>query len=172
MSKKTPVESDAGLRVSWSLCIPDFWPKGPNDLSGRHRQVIAKERTRCRDAVLGANAGHGVPRFTGRPAVQIIRLMGKRKRALDPDNAMAAVKPLVDVLRDHKGKKGQQLGLGLFPDDREQDIELRPIIQRKSADGRTWTRIVVSGEIEPGLNVLHEAGPQLEVDVLLPAMVA
>lgn len=158
-----------GLLVSWSLCIRDFWPKGPNDLSGRHRGVVAKERTRCRDAVIAANGGLAVPRFIGRPAVQIIRLMGKRKRPLDADNAMAAIKPLVDVLRDHTGKKGQALGLGLFPDDRESDIDLRPVIQRRSGDGVCWTRIVVSGRIGPGLQVLHEEGPQLEVDVALPA---
>lgn len=152
--------------ATWTLNIEDFWPKGPNDLSGRHRMTVAKERARVRQAVLEANAGEPVPRFAGRPTVIVVRAYGKRKRPLDPDNAMAAVKPLVDALRDHRGKDGQQLGLGLFADDREQDIDLRPVVQRKSPDGKTWTRIIVSGELDQATRVHHGPGPQIELDVV------
>jgi len=152
-----------GQQALWTLNIPDFFPLSPNRLIGKHKMVYANHRRLVRRAIYNAIGHEPTPKFTGRPSVLVMRLYGKGKRPWDQDNVTAAIKPIVDTLRGGKTKTPMK-PLELFEDDTTKHIKLLPVVQRKSPDGRTWTRIMVSGTLAPKVEVQHGPGQQIELD--------
>jgi len=158
------MSDDSRRHALWTLNVPDFFPLGPNQLIGKHKMFVANHRNLVRAAMFKALGQDEPPKFIGRPAVLVMRLWGKRKRALDPDNAMAAIKPIIDILRRNGYANGKRQGFGMFADDTSRHIRLLPVIQRKSEDGRTWTRIMVSGYLDSAVEIEQGPGAQIELD--------
>lgn len=142
MSNSPPIVTftgppDQAYPTAWPILIRDFWPPGPNRTSGQHwskrkalkRQIMEKLLVAC-----GGSAG--IRRFAGPCRVSIYRLWGKGQRALDYDNLVASVKPLVDCLRREKvkvsthSKVTSEGGLGIIEDDDPDKLKLVVAQQR------------------------------------------
>lgn len=89
---------------------------------GKHWSTRSKRAKLARDYVFAAIRSryadlHPTLPFSCRVSVQFTRYMGPRQRALDPDNATASVKPLLDALVRN----------GVLRGDTSKHVELPPV---------------------------------------------
>lgn len=140
----------ASWNAQWTLLIPDYWPPPLNEVVMAHWSKVRKHKKRALQlAHVYALRSGGVPEFHGPVKVTITRLWGKGQRALDRDNLVGSVKPLVDALRAAKHGRNQrsaysQGGLGIIAEDNPAALTLE-VEQRKADDGRLATHILVEG---------------------------
>jgi len=110
----------------WAVLLPDYWPPSLNETQRLHWSQIRKIKKDAVEMLSIFTLGRGVHGFTfaGKVTVQLYRLWGKGQRALDTDNLVGSVKPLVDGLRprDPKSKQG---GIGIIEDDHPDMLDLQ-----------------------------------------------
>lgn len=119
-------------------------PKTPNRLKGSWWKYHA-ERVKWRNAV--AAICKSPPEPVKVPCEVVITT--HRARLLDPDNAVAAVKPILDALRR----------VGWLHDDREEYISLS-VAQVKDLDKSNWRTIIQWVEKNSGFSL--DAGRLVE----------
>ncbi len=130
---------------TWVCIIPDYWPASPNVIAGWHWRKKHREAKRAADLVQAY--GTPLPEFKGKVKLLIVREYGYRQRALDPDNLVASVKPLIDALRAPKRKNEQKNRLSVIEDDRPDTFEggAPDVQQRRAHENEMRTVIVVTG---------------------------
>lgn len=115
--------------TSPALCLRLFlenWqlgPDAPNKTRGQHWAKRARRAKLAKAHVLAALASPALrtarSRWPGRSPVEIrtTAYLTPRARPLDPDNATAALKPLIDALVFH----------GVMRDDTEEHVRIAPV---------------------------------------------
>ncbi len=125
--------------------MPGYWPASPNVRQhwwDRHREV-----KKAADYIQAY--GCPLPEFKGKVKLLIVREYGYRQRALDPDNLVASVKPLIDALRVPKKKNEQKNRLGVIEDDRPEMFEGgAPDVQQRRAHGKEKRTVIVVTGVE------------------------
>lgn len=150
-SRTPPAPSDR-----WEVTLEEYFPPSLNQIAMAHWSVVRKHKSKAMQRLyIAAICGPGgvrrdLPVFDGPVKVTITRLWGNRQRALDQDNLIGAVKPLIDAMRSQKRGRNQregfhtQGGLGIIMDDSPAALALL-VEQRKSDDGRLATHIIIEG---------------------------
>ena len=124
---------------AWCFTVPlPVAPLTPNSRTHWGERARCTRLIRGQVALLAASerTRGGVPKATGRRAVELVLLRGKGERLLDPDNLVAACKPVIDALRDSRW----------LLDDRASLLDLR-VDQRRDASGPAV--VVTVGEVVP-----------------------
>lgn len=142
MSKKT-TPPPVPMRASYQIVIPGLWPKGPNALNGKHYRTHQRHRRAVHDRVRHAICSEAPcwPHFLGPVEVSVTRWWGPKQRALDPDNLVAATKPIIDALH--------QEPVSMFEGDSQSTLVQLVVRQAKHPypGAPEETRIVVAGEV-------------------------
>lgn len=131
--------TESRYRDRFELVIPDYWPPSLNQTQMAHWSRNRKHKKQALDLLhvyaLQA-AGGPLPVFKGPVRLTLVRLWGKRQRALDVDNLYGSVKPLVDAMRAAKrGRNGKvrEGGLGLIENDDPAQVAL--VVDQRKNDG-------------------------------------
>ena len=119
------------MQEVWSMNIPEFRFVSLNNSYREHWASRARRQRKMWELFRALAPSH-VPEFTYPVVLTITREWGHRGRAMDMDNLVASCKPLIDCLKEPKGRS--KYGLGIIPDDDPSHIEL-VVKQRKSEDG-------------------------------------
>ncbi len=92
-----------------TLTIPGFIPTSPNRLNGKHWSALIREKKRAHGALTRALLAAGITDWPKPPkgSQWELHITVTRPRPLDPDNAVAACKWLIDAI----------VKAGLIPDD-------------------------------------------------------
>lgn len=101
-----------------------------------HWAVRAKETYCARVATLLAWQQAGSPTIAGRVRVEITIRRGRR---MDPDNALACCKPILDQLLT-----ARRTGCGVVQDDSERWVSYEPVRQETSARYAVRPEVVVA----------------------------
>ena len=131
----------------WVCRIPDYWPPSPNVIGGWHWRQKYRASKLAADYVQAY--GTPLPAFVGPVLLKIVREWGYNQRALDPDNLVASVKPLIDALRAPKRQNEQKNRLSVIEDDRPDAFEGgAPDVQQRRAHGKEKRTVIVVTGVE------------------------
>ena len=125
----------AGDGEQWSVVLPIDMPS-LNAYMRWHFRKQKKWREQLEQYIYAL--GSPLAKFQKPVNVTIVRQYGYRKRAYDTDNLYAAVKPILDVLKEPRGRS--RYGLGVILEDNPMYCSLM-VSQEKSLDKNT--RIVI-----------------------------
>lgn len=100
-----------------NIVLPGYYPQSANQMLRKHWAVRKREQSRLKWTVIDALASTGMPLppifyRSAVPMRMTVRVF--RKRRLDYDNAIAGLKPLVDVIKE----------LGIIHDDSPKWLDL------------------------------------------------
>ena len=132
--------------TTWTCRIPDYWPPSPNI----RQHWRAKHRSIKTAADYVQAYGTPLPVFVGPVLLKIVREWGYKQREMDPDNLVASIKVLIDVLRRPKKLNEQKNRLGVIEDDRPESFKggAPIVLQRKALGKEKATVITICGVLE------------------------
>ena len=126
----------AGDGERWSVVLPIDMPS-LNAYMRWHFRKQKKWREQLEQYIYVL--GQPLLKFQCPVKVEIVRQFGHRKRGYDTDNLYAAAKPILDVMKEPRGRS--RYGLGIILEDNPQYCSL-VVRQEKSSDKNT--RIVIN----------------------------
>lgn len=132
-----PLQWLGRAQLSYYFEVPEQTPSN-NELKGMHFHAYRKLRSRWKSHILQ----HGLKlRLPTEPIKNAALLVDRQcAGALDWDNAMGGLKPLLDCLVT--AKKANPDGLGLIMDDNPRNMPFQPLlVQSKAPRGEGRTRI-------------------------------